>query len=155
MKKIIFATLILIFTNATLSLGGQFRSKWGVVISVTPISVTSNYSEPSTKVFCKREPHVQQSNFADIAVGGLIGSVIGNKLSEAHGAGSIGALFGSMIAADKSYSNNTQSCFEKTVYTNKSIIKLSHYNVKVRTRSGIVNIQSSTPYNLHDVIFLN
>ena len=81
MKKIFLLTIMLIFTNTSISFAGQFKSKWGVVISVTPISITTNYSEPYTKV--------------------------------------------------------------------------SHYNIKVRTKRRILNIQSTTPYNVHDVIYLN
>ena len=53
MKKIIFATIIFVITNISISFAEQFRSKWGVVMSVTPVTVTSNYSEPYTKVYCK------------------------------------------------------------------------------------------------------
>ena len=154
MKKLILVTISLILSNASLSLGDQFRSNWGVVISVNPIFTTTNYSQPNTKVFCNKSHQSQSNNFANIAVGGLIGSVIGNKLSDTHGAGTIGALFGSMIAMDSPNAVN-ETCYEKIIYTNEKITKLSHYNIKVRTRRGIHNIQSLTPYNVHDVIYLN
>ena len=155
MKKLILVTIFLILSNASLSLGDQFRSNWGVVISVIPIFTTTNYSQPNTKVFCNKSRQSQSSNFANIAVGGLIGSVIGNKLSDTHGAGTIGALFGSMIAMDNPNNIENKTCYEKTIYTNQKITKLSHYNIKVRTRRGIHNIQSLTSYNVHDVIYLN
>ena len=75
MKKLILVTIFLILSNASLSLGNQFRSNWGVVISVIPIFTTTNYSQPNTKVFCNKSRQSQSSNFANIAVGGLIGSV--------------------------------------------------------------------------------
>ena len=155
MKKLILVTISLILSNASLSLGDQFRSNWGVVISVIPIFTTTNYSQPNTKVFCNKSRQSQSNNFANIAVGGLIGSVIGNKLSDTHGAGTIGALFGSMIAMDNPNNIVNKTCYEKTIYTNQKITKLSHYNIKVRTRRGIHNIQSLTSYNVHDVIYLN
>ena len=43
MKKLIIITLTIIFSNASLSLAGQFKSKWGVVIGVNPVNVISNY----------------------------------------------------------------------------------------------------------------
>ena len=155
MKKLILVTISLILSNASLSLGDQFRSNWGVVIGVIPIFTTTNYSQPNTKVFCNKSRQSQSSNFTNIAVGGLIGSVIGNKLSDTHGAGTIGALFGSMIAMDNPNNTVNKTCYEKTIYTNQKITKLSHYNIKVRTRRGIHNIQSLTSYNVHDVIYLN
>ena len=73
---------------------------WGVVISVIPIFTTTNYSQPNTKVFCNKSRQLQSSNFANIAVGGLIGSVIGNKLSDTHGAVTLdGGMSGTGIAS--------------------------------------------------------
>ena len=118
MKKIIFATIIFVITNISISFAEQFRSKWGVVMSVTPVTVTSNYSEPYTKVYCKKSYRKQTTNFTDIAVGGLIGSVIGNTLSDRHGAGSVGALFGSMLAIDNPNRSLSETCYEKTYYSN-------------------------------------
>ena len=129
-------------------------SRWGVVIDITPVSITTNYSEPNRRLVCRKSHNYNSANFADIAVGGLIGSVIGNKISDAHGAGTIGALFGSMIALDNPKRQVSETCYEKTIYSQRKITKFSHYDVKVRTKTKIINIQSSTPYNVHDVIFL-
>ena len=114
MKKIIIITLTIIFSNASLSLAGQFKSRWGVVIGVNPVNITSNYQEPYTRVICENFRHRNPNNFANMAVGGLIGSVIGNKLSDVHGAGTIGALFGSMMAIDNSSNYSSETCQEKT-----------------------------------------
>ena len=155
MKKLIIITLTIIFSNASLSFAGQFKSRWGVVIGVNPVNVTSNYSEPYTRVVCKKSRHRNPNNFANMAVGGLIGSVVGNKLSDVHGAGTIGALFGSMLAIDNSSNYTSETCQEKTFYRNKRVNHFSHYNLRVRTKRGIINIQSSTPYSVHDIIYLN
>jgi len=155
MKKIIFTIILILISNISISLAGQFKSKWGVVLSVTPISITSKVSQPYSKVVCRNENPIRSSNFADIAVGGLIGSVIGNQISDKHGAGTVGALIGSFLTIDNSKSYNQQNCFDQTFYTNKTITRFSHYNIKVRTKKRILNIQSSTPYNLHDVIYFN
>ena len=125
MKKLILVTIFLILSNASFSLGDQFRSNWGVVINVIPVSITTNYSQPNTKVFCSKSHQSQSNNFANIAVGGLIGSVIGNKISDTHGAGTIGALFGSMIAMDSPNKIQNETCYEKTIYNNKKITKNS------------------------------
>ena len=155
MKKLIIITLTIIFSNASLSLAGQFKSRWGVVIGVNPVNITSNYQEPYTRVVCEKFRHSNPNNFANMAVGGLIGSVIGNKLSDVHGAGTIGALFGSMMAIDNSSNYSSETCREKTFYRNKRVNHFSHYNLRVRTKRGIINIQSSTPYSVHDIIYLN
>lgn len=154
MKKFIIITILIYLFNTSISIATDFGSKWGVVIDVTPISITTNFSEPDRRLVCKKSHNYNSSNFADIAVGGLIGSVIGNKISDVHGAGTIGALFGSMIALDNPKRQVSETCYEKTIYSQRKVIKFSHYDVKVRTKRKIINIQSSTPYNVHDVIFL-
>ncbi len=154
MKKIIIITILTYLFNTSISIATDFGSKWGVVIDVTPISITTNYSEPDRRLVCKKSRNYNSSNFADVAVGGLIGSVIGNKISDVHGAGTIGALFGSMIALDNPKRQVSETCYEKTIYLQRKITKFSHYDVKVRTKRKTINIQSSTPYNVHDVIFL-
>ena len=154
MKKIIIITILTYLINSSVSIATDFGSKWGVVIDVTPISITTNYSEPDRRLICNKSHNYNSANFADIAVGGLIGSVIGNKLSDVPGAGTIGALFGSIIALDDPKRQISETCHEKTIYSHKKITKFSHYDVKVRTKRKIINIQSSTPYNIHDVIFL-
>ena len=155
MKKLIIITLTIIFSNASLSLAGQFKSRWGVVIGVNPVNITYNYQETYTRFVCEKFRHRNPNNFANMAVGGLIGSVIGNKLSDVHGAGTIGALFGSMMAIDNSSNYSSETCQEKTFYRNKRVNQFSHYNLRVRTKRGIINIQSSTPYSVHDIIYLN
>jgi uncharacterized protein YcfJ len=153
MKKIIITSLILLITNISFSFASQFRTHWGVVLSVIPVSYATNISEPYTRVICKKTS--LNNNFADIAVGGLIGSVIGNQLSSNHGAGAIGALFGSMMAIDNSNINHSETCYEKTYYSNQKLTKISHYNIKVRTKNRILNMKSSIPYNVHDIIYLD
>ena len=155
MKKIIIVTILTYLINTSVSIASDIGSRWGVVIDITPISITTNYSEPNRRLVCRKLHNYNSGNFADIAVGGLIGSVIGNKISDAHGAGTLGALFGSMMAIDNSKRQFVETCNEKTFYSQRKITKFSHYNVKVRTKRNIINIQSSTPYNIHDIIYLN
>ena len=155
MKKIIIVTILTYLINSSVSIATDIGSRWGVVIDVTPISITTNYSEPNRRLVCSKSHNYNSANFADIAVGGLIGSVIGNKISDAHGAGTLGAIFGSLIAIDKPKKPYVETCNEKTIYSHRKITKFSHYNVKVRTKRNIINIQSSTPYNIHDIIYLN
>ena len=157
MIKIISNTLItltLFIFSSTFSFASQFNNNWGVVISVKPITFTTNISKPYTRVVCENS-RTNHNNFANIAVGGLIGSVIGNKLSDQHGAGAIGAIVGSMLSIDKNKTNEFQTCYDKTYYTNQKITKFSHYNIKVRTENKIVNLKTAIPYNIHDVIYFN
>ena len=67
----------------------------------------------------------------------------------------IGAMFGSMMAIDNSDINHSETCYEKTYYSNQKLTKISHYNIKVRTKNRILNMKSSIPYNIHDIIYLD
>ena len=157
MIKIIFTTLTtltLYILSSTLSFASQFNNNWGVVISVKPVTFITNISKPYTRVVCENS-RTNNNNFADIAVGGLIGSVIGNKLSDQHGAGTIGAIVGSMLTIDKNKINQFQTCYDKTYYANQKITKFSHYKIKVRTENKIINLRTAVPYNIHDVIYFN
>jgi len=154
MKKIIFTAIIIIISNISLSFAGNFNSNWGIVLEVTPVNITEIVSKPYIRKTCNEVNTNYLNNFSDIAIGGLIGSVIGNKISNNHGSGTIGAVFGSLIAASNS-NNIAQDCYEQTYYLNQNIQQFSHYNIKVRTKRRILNIQSSTHYNIHDVIYLN
>ena len=157
MVKIILTSLVtlnLFILSSTFSFASQFYNNWGVVISIKPIIFTTNISKPFTRFVCENS-RMNNNNFADIAVGGLIGSVIGNKLSDQHGAGTIGAIVGSMLTIDKNKTNQFQTCHNKTYYANQKITKFSHYVVKVRTENKIISLKTAVPYNIHDVIYFN
>ena len=155
MKKIILTTIIIIVINITHSFASNFNSKWGVVLKVTPVTINKVISKPYTRKTCHQVNSNNLNRLSDMAFGGLIGSVIGNKISNNHGAGTIGAVFGSLIAADNSEQNVTQDCSEHTYYSHKTIQEFSHYNIKVRTKRRVLNIRSYEPYNIYDVIYLN
>ena len=107
-------------------------------------------------LFRRNNEHTNNFNkLSDMALGGLIGSVVGNKISNNHGAGTIGAVFGSLIAAGNTQQYITQNCSEYTYYSNKTVQQFSHYNIKVRTKRRVLNIKSNEHYNVHDVIYFN
>tara|TARA_B110000238_G_C15851528_1_gene321273 strand:- start:100 stop:567 length:468 start_codon:yes stop_codon:yes gene_type:complete len=155
MKKIILTSIIIIITNISYSFANNFNTKWGVVLEVTPVTINKIITKPFIRKTCSQVSSNNFNRLSNMAVGGLIGSVIGNKISNNHGAGTIGAVFGSLIAADNSQRYNTQDCSEYIYYSNKTIQEFSHYNIKVRTKRRVLNIRSNEPYNVHDVIYFN
>lgn len=155
MKKIIFTAIIMIISNISLSFAGNFNSNWGVVLEVIPVSVTKIISKPYVRKTCNQVNTNHLNNFSDIAIGGLIGSVVGNTLSNNHGSGTIGAVFGSLLAAGNSNNYVAQDCYEQTYYSNQNIQQFSHYNIKVKTKRRTVFVKSNIPYNVHDVFYFN
>jgi uncharacterized protein YcfJ len=155
MKKILFILTIFISINSTLSHASNLRNDdWGVVIKVKPITQSNTYKKPIYKKVCYENNNSNQ-RAANMVIGGLIGSVVGNQLSNKDGAGTIGAVFGSLIAADQSNYPIVSNCYEETSYTNEIYNTISYYKVKVRTKNGYRVIHSPHSYNIHDIIPLN
>ena len=69
----------MILTNTSISIAGEYRSNWGVVVNVTPVSTLKTISKPYTKMTCNNSNSLNSNNLTNIALGGLIGSVFGNK----------------------------------------------------------------------------
>ena len=155
MKKLLLIFITLLVSNISVSYGSNFRSdNWGVVIHVTPINEQITYQKPRYKKVCHKNNNYDQKA-ANMIIGGIVGSVIGNNISGKDGAGTIGAVFGSLIGAD--YANNSQilNCHEEMFYTTEIQNTISYYRIKIRTKNGFKLIKSFHSYNIHDVIRLN
>ena len=151
MKKIIFA-FILIITFSSNAFSDHSYNDWGVVVNVKPIYYNQVINKPTTYKTCtslyQRKPKLE-----NIIIGGLIGSVIGNQISNNHGAGTMGAVVGSIFAADND-SYNT-SCKYSSSYIKENRRVFSHYKIKVRTNRGFKIINSNNHYSIHDIIYFN
>ena len=155
MKKLLLIFITLYVFNVSLSHGSSYRSgDWGVVVKVTPISEQKIYQKPRYKKVCHKNNNHDQKT-ANMIIGGIVGSVIGNHISGKDGAGTIGAVFGSLIGSEHGNSYETVNCYEETFYTTEVQNIISYYRIKVRTRNGFMRIKSSHSYNVHDVISLN
>ena len=155
MKKLLFILTIILSTNSTFSYASSFTNdNWGVVVKVKPVSQTSTYKKPRYKEVCYQNNNSSQRT-ANMIIGGLVGSVVGNQISNKDGAGTIGAVFGSLIAADRYNYPSTSNCYEETFYTTETHKTISHYKIKVRTKNGYRVINSAHSYNIHDIIQLN
>ena len=151
MKKLLF---ILIFTISlsTNAFSSHLNNKWGVVVSVKSIYHHEVINVPSRNKSCTYSER-QSPKLENVIIGGLIGSVIGNKISDKHGAGTMGAIFGSLVAMDQN--DIYKSCEYITTYNTENRKTFSHYKIKVRTKWGYRTINSKTHYSIHDVIYLN
>ena len=109
-------------------------------------------SKPTTHKTCTRH-YQRKPRLENVIIGGLIGSVIGNQISNNHGAGTMGAVVGSIFAADND-SYNT-SCEYSSSYIKENKRVFSHYKIKVRTNRGFKTINSNNHYSIHDIIYFN
>ena len=154
MKKILLLfTIIFTVLSSVAFSANQYSENWGVVVKVTPITETNTFKKPRYKTICSENNYSSQRT-ANMIIGGLVGSVIGNEISNKHGAGTIGALFGTLVGAEQSNYPITSHCHQETYYITETERFISHYKIKVRTKNGYKIIRSQERYNVHDIITL-
>lgn len=154
MKKILLLLTIIFTTSSSFSFSSNLYSEnWGVVVKVTPITKINTFKKPRYKTICSENNNSSQRT-ANMIIGGLVGSVIGNEISNKHGAGTIGALFGTLIGADHSDYPRISHCHQESYFITETERFISHYKIKVRTKNGYKIIRSQEHYNLHDIITL-
>ena len=93
-------------TLATLSAYAQSTEAFqdGYVIRTETVWATRTVEQPVSATHCREV----QPSFGDLVVGGLIGSTLGNNLTDAHGAGTLGAVAGMFTAANYSSGQKCQ-----------------------------------------------
>ena len=132
------------------------ETRTGYVTAVETIWTQRAIHEPLTTTSChtSRSHSGFHGNVSDVVIGGLIGSAIGNKLSDKHGAGSLGALFGAVTAMDSS-SDKRRVCHDQISYrtTNEHIV--DHYLVHVRADGRNLTFPSDRPYRVNQRISLS
>ena len=132
------------------------ETRTGYVTAVETVWTQRAIHEPLTTTSChtSRSHSGFHGNVSDVVIGGLIGSAIGNKLSDKHGAGSLGALFGAAAAMDRS-SDKRRVCHDQISYrtTNEHIV--DHYLVHVRADGRDLTFPSDRPYRVNQRISLS
>ncbi|MDB2468576.1 hypothetical protein N9X39_00710 [Alphaproteobacteria bacterium] len=119
----------------------EFRD--GYVTRVETVWATRTVEHPVSSTRCQGV----KSSFGDLLVGGLIGSALGNKLSDEHGAGTLGAFAGMLTATSK---KSGQKCREETSYTSQSEDYPSHYIIYVRSGGQHLQFSSERPYKVRE-----
>lgn len=124
------------------------------VISSKPVWAVQTVSKPIVEQSCV---HSVTNNYddllGDIIIGGLIGSVIGNAVSDVHGAGSLGTSIGALIAAD-SHAQNASGvrCVSNSTISKTTRKVFSHYEVKVRHENKVITFETDTPFKRHSLV---
>ena len=155
MKKLSLLLIIIFSFSSSFSFSSNLYSEnWGVVVKVTPITKTNTFKKPRYRTVCSENNYSDQRT-ANMIIGGLVGSVIGNEISNKHGAGTIGALFGTLIGAEQSNMPYKSDCYQETYYVTETERFITHYRLKVRTRNGYKIVHSEDHYNVHDIISVN
>ena len=132
------------------------ETRTGYVTAVETVWTQRIINEPVTTTSC----HTNQArsgfhrNMGDVVIGGLVGSAIGNKLSDRHGAGSLGALLGAVTAMDRS-SDKRSVCHDQTSYRKTTEDIADHYLVHVRTEGRILTFRSNHRYRVNQRVSLS
>ncbi|MGB2000783.1 MAG: hypothetical protein ACPH9S_04760 [Candidatus Puniceispirillaceae bacterium] len=151
----LIATGTLFSTNLA---GAQTISdtRTGYVTGVETVWTQRVIHEPVTTTSCHlTRSHVGvQGNVGEMVIGGLVGSAIGNKLSDNHGAGSLGALFGAVAAMDKS-PRQRRVCRDQTNYNQRTENVADHYVVHVRADGRSLTFRSNHRYRVNQRVNLS
>jgi uncharacterized protein YcfJ len=124
----------------------------GYVVRSEIVWATRTVREPTASTRCYQRSGSQNRSLSEIVVGGLIGSAIGNKLSNQHGAGTLGAVAGILHASN---GNNRQNCVRETNYTSHVEQYPSHYVIHVRAGGKRLQFDSDRPYRKNERVRLN
>ena len=131
-------------------------TRTGYVTAIETVWKQRVIHEPVTTTSChtSRTHSGFHGNMGDVVIGGLVGSAIGNKLSDRHGAGSLGALFGAATAMERS-SDKRSVCRNQTSYRKTTEDIADHYLVHVRTEGRILTFRSNHRYRVNQRVSLS
>ena len=132
------------------------ETRTGYVTAVETVWTQRIINEPVTTTSCQtNQAHSGfHGNMGDVVIGGLVGSAIGNKLSDKHGAGSLGALFGAVTAMDRS-SGKRRVCHDQTSYRKTTEDIADHYLVHVRADGRNLTFRSDRRYRVNQRVSLS
>ena len=134
----------------------------GTVTKSDPIRSTYVRKTPKDERVCRiedvpiyGESKGGQSDLGAMIVGGLIGSAIGNKLSDNEGAGAAGTVAGAILGRE--HANNTTGqgevvgyrqqniCETRTIMTEQTIEEITGYRNTIEIDNKIIMLESARP----------
>ena len=102
----------------------------------------------------------QGDEIGSMIIGGLLGSAVGNKLSDANGGGAAGAVAGALLGRQHA-KNSTQHgnivgyrqqevCQTKRVMLEEEVTKITGYRLQVEADGRILSLEDPNPANVGD-----
>ena len=142
----------------------------GTVTKVDTLTSTYTVKTPKDERICEIRdvPIYSESQKSDelgsMIIGGLLGSAVGNKLSDNNGAGAAGAVAGALLGRSQANKNaksgeivgyrQQESCETKRVILEEVRSKITGYRVQVEADGRILNLETSSPLGLNDRVEL-
>ena len=147
----------------------------GTVEDISPIISSHIQKTPIRETVCHTEEvpvyrRVRQNNdghtIGGVIIGGVLGSVIGNKVSDDKGAGAVGAVAGALLGHEVTR-NRTSSreqivsyrqrdvCEEITTLHEERIETIKGYKLSVLVDDEVIALESKRKYQIGDDIRVN
>lgn len=144
---------ISLLSSAAAASGNQFQHvEYGTVLDVETIWSTNVNSQPVIEQSCSMVRQSYKSDLGKQVLGGLIGSGIGNAISDKDGAGSAGAVLGAIIASRETQPRYVEKCSERVVYKKSRSRVPSYYRIKASLNGNTFIVNSDKAYHRHQRI---
>lgn len=105
------------------------------------------------------------SELGSMIIGGLIGSAVGNKLSDNNGAGSVGAVAGALLGREKAKKSaeagsivgyrEQEVCRTNRIIHEEIVEKIVGYRIKVEADGRILSLNAGEPFKVGDRVEIN
>ena len=159
--------LPIIALSATASMADtRIESVLGTVTSVDTVTQSYIRKTPRDERICeiKEVPVYGEASQGDeigsMIIGGLLGSAVGNKFSDANGGGAAGAVAGALLGRQHA-KNNTQKgnivgyrqqeeCQTKRVLLEEEVTKIIGYRLQVEADGRILSLEDPKPASIGD-----
>ena len=142
----------------------------GTLTKVDTLTSTYTVKTPKDERICEiRDVPIysegqKSDELGSMIIGGLLGSAVGNKLSDNNGAGAAGAVAGALLGRSQANKNaksgeivgyrQQESCETKRVILEEVRSKITGYRVQVEADGRILNLETSSPLGLNDRVEL-
>ena len=104
----------------------------------------------------------ESNEIGSMLLGGLLGSAIGNKLSDSNGAGSVGAVAGALVGRKKAKDDaengeiigyrQQEVCTTQRIVLEEIVEKITGYRVQIEADDRILMIEHSQPLSVGERI---
>ena len=144
----------------------RLESVLGTVTKVDTLTQSYIRKTPKDERICSIEEvpvygDAQQGDeIGSMIIGGLLGSAVGNKLSDANGGGAAGAVAGALLGRQHAKNSTQQGnivgyrqqevCQTKRVMLEEKVTKITGYRLQVEADGRILSLEDPNPANVGD-----
>ena len=164
------ALAVTVLVSASALAETRIESVIGTVTNVEQLTSSYTVKTPTNERICDvRDVPIyaegkKKDDLGSMIIGGLLGSAVGNKLSDSNGAGAAGAVAGALIGrshANASSSNGEivgykqqEVCENRRVVLEEVKTRITGYRLQVESDGRILSLETSKPYALNDRVEL-